>query len=105
MISECLENRACVTGPLIMKKRFPVQNLGELLMYIGCTFKRDWDNGMLGMNQTIFTENMVEQYKFPTTSNIRGRSVGVDLEPKQTASPGITRNFRRTALSLGVLCV
>ena len=26
-----------------LKQRFPVKNLGELTMYTGCAFKRDWD--------------------------------------------------------------
>ena len=42
-----------------LKQRFPVKNLGELNMYAGCAFERDWDKGILEMNQTAFAKNMV----------------------------------------------
>ena len=29
-----------------LKQRFPVKTLGELKMYTGCAFERDWDKGI-----------------------------------------------------------
>ena len=44
-----------------LKQRFPVKTLGELKMYTGCAFERDWDNAILEMNQTAFAKNIMEQ--------------------------------------------
>ena len=38
------------------------------------------------MNQAVFAENMVEQYKFSTTSNILGSS-SIDFGPKKDGEP------------------
>ena len=70
-----------------LRQRFPVKNLGEHKMYTGCAFERDWDNGILEVNQTSFTINMVEQYNISTTSNIPG-SPGEDLGPRKDGEPG-----------------
>ena len=64
-----------------LRQRFPLKNPGELKMYTGCVFERDWDNGILDINQTAFAISMVEQYNISTTSNIPG-SPGVDLGPR-----------------------
>ena len=45
-----------------LKQRFPVKTLGELKMYTGCAFERDWDKEIFEMNQTAFANNMVQQY-------------------------------------------
>ena len=70
-----------------LKQRFPVKNLGELKMYTGCAFERDWNKGILEMNQTAFAKNMVQQYNVSATSNIPG-SPGVDLGPRKDGQPG-----------------
>ena len=33
-----------------LKERFPVKKQGELNMYTGCAFARDWEPGVLEMN-------------------------------------------------------
>ena len=86
-----------------LKQRFPVKILGELKIYTGSAFEHDWDNGTLEMNQTAFAKNMVEQYNISATLNIPG-SPGVDLGLRKMASLGVMRNFRSTALWLGVSC-
>ena len=58
-----------------------MKNLGELKIYTGCVFERDWDNGILEMNQTAYAKNMAEQYNISATSNNPG-SPGVNLGPK-----------------------
>ena len=50
-----------------LRQRFPMKSLGELKMYTGCAFERDWDNGILEINQTAFAINMVEQCNISTT--------------------------------------
>ena len=51
-------------------------------MYTGCAFVRDWESGVLEVNQTVFAENLVAQYGIETTANIPG-SPGVDLGPRK----------------------
>ena len=56
-------------------------------MYTGCAFERAWNKGILEMNQTAFSKNMVQQYNISVTSNIPG-SPGVDLGPRKGGEPG-----------------
>ena len=85
-----------------LKQRFPVKNLGELKMYTGCAFERDWDKGILEMNQTAFAKNMVQQYNISATSNIPG-SPGVDLGPRKDGKPGCNEDFPKYRASVGSL--
>ena len=75
-----------------LKQRFPVKILVELKMYTGCAFERDWDKGILEMNQTAFAKNMVGQYNISATSNIPG-SLGVDLGPRKDGEPRGNEEF------------
>ena len=85
-----------------LRQRFPVKNLAELKMYTGCAFERDWDNGILEINQTAFAINMVEQYNISTTSNIPG-SPGVDLGPRKYGEPGGDEKFPEYRALVGSL--
>ena len=90
-----------------VKQRFPVKKLRELKMYTDCAFERDWENGILEMNQTVFAKNMVEQYIISATSNIPG-SPCVDLGPRKDDEPGGNEEFpkyRALAVSLMWLSV
>ena len=75
-----------------LKERFPVKNQGELKMYTGCAFVRDWESGVLEMNQTAYAENLVAQYGISATSNIPG-SPGVDLGPRKDGEQGGNDEF------------
>ena len=59
-------------------------------MYTGCAFVRDWESGVLEVNQTAYTANLVIQYGIETADNIPG-SPGVDLDPRKEGEPGGTR--------------
>ena len=85
-----------------LKQRFPVKNLGELKMYTGCAFERDWDKGILEMNHTAFAKNMVQQYNISPTSNIPG-SLGVDLGPRKDGEPGCNEKFPKNRALVGSL--
>ena len=85
-----------------LKQRFPVKNLGELKMYTGCAFERDWDKGILEMNQTAFAKSMVQQYNISATSNIPG-SPGVDLGPRKDGEPGGNEEFPKYRALVGSL--
>ena len=61
-------------------RAFPVINKGELKMYTGCAFVRDWEHGVSKVNQTAFVESLVSQYKVSTISDIPV-SPGIDLGP------------------------
>ena len=75
-----------------LKQRFPVKTLGELKMYTGYAFERDWDKGILEMSQTSLAKNMVQQYNISATSNIPG-SPGADLGPRKDGEPGSNEEF------------
>ena len=62
-------------------------------MNIGCAFERDWDNGVLEINQTPFAKNMSEQYKIPVNLIMSG-TLGVDLGPKKDGEPGNNEGSR-----------
>ena len=85
-----------------LKQRFPVKNLGELKMYTGCAFKRDWDKGTFEMNQTAFAKNMVQRYNISATSNIPG-SPGVDLGPRKDGELGGNEKFPKYRALVGSL--
>ena len=61
-------------------------------MYTGCASVRDWELGVLEMNQTAYAENLVAQYGVFATSNISG-SPGVDLGPRKDGEPGGNDEF------------
>ena len=71
-------------------------------MYTGCASERDWDRGILEMNQTAFTKNMVQQYSISATSNIPGSS-GVDLGPRKDSEPGGNQEFPKYRALVGSL--
>ena len=48
-----------------LKRRFTVKNLWELKMHTGCALERDWDNGILEMNQTVFAKSGSKRTTFP----------------------------------------
>ena len=75
-----------------LKERFPVKKQGELKMYTDCAFVRDWESGVLEMNQIAYAENLVAQYGISAISNIPG-SPGVDLGPRQDGEPGGKDDF------------
>ena len=69
-----------------------MKNQGELKMYTGCAFVRDWESGMLEMKQITYAENLVAQYGISVTSNIPG-SPGVELGPRKDGEPGGNDEF------------
>ena len=85
-----------------LKQRFSVKILGKLRMYTGCAFERDWDNGVLEMNQTTFAKTMVEQYSILTTPNNPG-SPGVDLGPNKDGESGGNEKFPKYRALVGSL--
>ena len=85
-----------------LKQRVPVKNLGELKMYTGCAFERDWDRGILEMNRMAFAKNMVQQYSISATSNISG-SPGVDLGPRKDGEPRGNEEFPKCLALVGSL--
>ena len=87
------------------RERFPVKNQGELKMYTGCAFVRDWEHGVLQVNQTAFVENLVSQYKVSTTSDIPV-SPGIDLGPIKEEEPGGSEEFSQYRAQVGsLMCV
>ena len=71
-------------------------------MYTGCAFVRDWEHGVLDVNQTAFVESLVSQYKVSTTSDIPG-SPGIDRVPKNEDEPGGSEEFPQYRALVGSL--
>ena len=67
-----------------------MKNQGELQIYTGCAFVRDWESGVLEMNQNAHAENLVVQYGMSATSN---SSPGVELGPRKDGEPGGNAEF------------
>ena len=88
----CGEKDACNKFLDELRQRLPVKNQGKLKMYTGCAFVRDWESGVLEMNQASFAENLVAQYGISAKSNIPG-SLGVDLGPRSEGEPGGNEEF------------
>ena len=85
-----------------LRERFPVKNQGELKMYTGCAFVRDWEHGVLEVNQTAFVESLVSQYKVSTTSDIPV-SPGIDFGPGKEDEPGGSEEFPQYRALVGSL--
>ena len=85
-----------------LKERFPMKHQAELKIYTGCGFVRDWESGVLEMNQTAYAENLAAQYGTSTTSNIPG-SPGVDLDPRKDDEPCRDDEFPLYRLLVGSL--
>ena len=47
---------------------FPTKSLGELKHYLGCSFTRDWENGLLKICQTAVIDKLLERYEVASTS-------------------------------------
>ena len=75
-----------------LKERFPAKHQGEMKMYSGYAFVRDWEYGVLEMNQTAFAETLMSQYQISAASNISG-SPGEDLSPRKDGEPGGNEEF------------
>ena len=87
------DKNACEKFFAQLKEGFPVKMQEELnIMYTGCAFVRDCKSGVLEMNQTAYTENLVAQYGISATSNIPG-SPGVDLDPREDGELGADEEF------------
>ena len=69
-----------------------MKNQGELKMYTGCDSARDWESGILDMNQATYVENLVAQYGISATPNIPG-SPSVDLSPRKDGESGGNDEF------------
>ena len=61
-------------------------------MYTVCAFVRDWESGVLEMNQASFVENLVAQYGISAKSNIPS-SPDVDLGLRREGTPGGSKEF------------
>ena len=86
-----------------LRQRFPAKNLEKLKIYTGCAFERDWDNGILEMNQTaLFAKTMVEQNNISAISN-NPESPGVGLGTRKDGEPGGNEEFSNYRALVGSL--
>ena len=86
------ESDVCYESFSDLKQRTPMEHQGELKMYTGCPFERDWENGILDIYQKAFAENMMTQYGITTGSSIPA-SNGEDLRPRAEGESGGNEEF------------
>ena len=71
----------------------PITNLGELRLYAGCRFSRDFDSGTITISQQTVAENIVEKFgvtRFKETPMI----VGLRLDDFDPTEPDVDEPFR-----------
>ncbi|CAM9450595.1 unnamed protein product [Pylaiella littoralis] len=76
-----------------LNKYVPISNLGELRLYAGCRFSRDFSAGTIKISQQTVAENIVA--KFGVTGNKETPMVvGLHLDEFDQAEPDVTEPFR-----------
>jgi len=71
----------------------PITNLGELRLYAGCRFSRNFDSGTIKISQQVVAENMVA--KFGVTRNKETpMAVGLRLDDFDPIEPDVEEPFR-----------
>ena len=71
----------------------PITNLGELRLYAGCRFSRDFDSGTITISQQIVAENIVEKFGV-TRSKETPMVVGLRLDDFDPTEPDVDEPFR-----------
>ena len=66
-----------------LKDKFPVNDMGELSWYLGCTFERDKIKDVMKMTQTAFVDSLVDHFDIQYETHTPA-SVEFDLGPKMT---------------------
>ena len=71
----------------------PITNLGELRLYAGCRFSRDFDSGTITILQQTVAENIVEKFSV-TRSKETPMVVGLGLDDFDRTEPDVDELFR-----------
>ena len=71
----------------------PITNLGELRLYAGCRFSRDFDSGTITISQHTVAENIVETFGV-TCSKETPMVVGLRLDDFDPTEPDVDEPFR-----------
>ena len=74
----------------------PITNLGELRLYTGCRFSRDFDSGTITISQQTVAENMVENFGVTRTKETP-IIVGLRLDDFDPTEPDVDEPFRSLA--------
>ena len=65
-----------------MVTKIPHENLGDLIWYNGCAFKRDWEQGTLDITHKAFIESVLNRFGVNSSSDIPATR-GVELGPRE----------------------
>ena len=71
----------------------PITNLGELRLYAGCRFFRDFDSATITISQQTVAENIVEKFGVTRTKEIP-MVVGLRLDDFDLTEPDVDEPFR-----------
>ena len=73
-----------------------ITNLGELRLYAGCRFSRDFDSGTIAIPQQTVPEDMVEKFGVTCTKETP-MVVGLRLDDFDPTEPNVDEPFRSLA--------
>ena len=71
----------------------PIINLGELRLYAGCRFSRDFDSGTIAISQQTVAENMVQKFGVTRTKETP-MVIGLRLDDFDPTEPDVDEPFR-----------
>lgn len=87
------EKKRCIQFGRDLNEYVPTTFLGELRMYAGVRFPRDWDLGTITLSQQAFAENLVKKFGV-TRSKDTPMVVGIELDRFDAAEPDVDDPFR-----------
>ena len=77
-----------------LNRLVPINNLGELRLYAGCHFSRDWDTSTLTISQQAFTDNTAARFDVSVSGRNTPLSTGLKLEEFDKNEPAGDWTFR-----------
>ena len=72
----------------------PITSLGELRLYGGCRFSRDFDSGTITISQQTVAENIVEKFGITRSKETPIMVVGLRLDDFDPTEPVVDEPFR-----------
>ena len=73
------EKEACDELHLLLNKKFPTNNLGEVRWYMGCAVELDWAKETIKITQSTFVDTLLKRFNITSRANTPA-SPAADLE-------------------------
>ena len=88
------EKEACDELHLLLNKKFPTNNLGEVRWYMGCAIERDWAKETIKITQSAFVDTLLTRFNITSRANTPASSAA-DLGKTTADDEVIDRPFRQ----------